>query len=119
MARIYVAQMNLMLILKCLNRKKYIDDEVLKARIDECVQERADQQDQLKQRGRTDFDAVDTVLHTAMKLNVLTELELISDEFVVRQICIDCDRILMNKSLDFTGNHSFLGKVTFALRDQS
>lgn len=115
MARSYAGHMNMMLIMKCLLRKGYIGDEVLKARVDECLKERADQQGQLKQHD-TNFDEVDTVLNTAMKLKVFAELELISDECVMRQLCIDCDRILLKKSLDSMENRTFLGKVAFALR---
>lgn len=115
MARSIAGYMNMIMVMKCLHRKGYIGGDVFKARIDDCLKERADQQEQLKQRD-TNFDEVNTVLYTAMKLNVFTELELISDKFVMRQLCIDCDRILMNKSLDFMDNHKFLGKVAFGFK---
>lgn len=109
MERIYVGHMNVMLVVKGLRRKDYISEEALNALIDSCIKERADQQEQLKQHN-VHFDGVDTVLYTAMKLHVLTELELISDECAMRQLCIECDGMLMRKSLDFTKNHNFLGK---------
>lgn len=111
MARIYAAHMNMMLVVKGLHRKKHITDNILNELVDSCLKDRTDQQEQLKQPD-VDFDGIDIVLYTAMKLNVLTELELISDESIMRRICIECNGILMRKSLDFTNNRNFLGKLT-------
>lgn len=110
MLRIYAAHTNMMMIMKRLNEKGFIGDEILLARIKECLTERAEQLPQLKRAG-TNFDENSTILYSAMKLNVLTELQLISDESTMRQICIDCDGILMKKSLEVLGeNPTFYGK---------
>lgn len=111
MTRFHAAQSNMMLIMKALHRKGYIGVEIFQAHINECLAERAEQQ-QLLKRSDINFDENRTILYTAMKLNVLTDLELITDECAMRQICIECDGILMKKSLQVSDkNHTFLGKV--------
>lgn len=117
MTRMYAAQINMMLVMKCLLRKRYIGDEILQARITACFAERADQQQQLQQTG-TNFDENRTILYTAMKLNVLTELQLIDEECAMRRICIECDEILMKNSLEMLDNHTFLGKVVQIAQNQ-
>lgn len=111
MTRFHAAQSNMMLIMNALHRKGYIGVEIFQAHINECLAERAEQQ-QLLKRSDINFDENRTILYTAMKLNVLTDLELITDECAMRQICIECDGILMKKSLQESDkNHTFLGKV--------
>lgn len=111
MLRMYAAQSNMMSTMNRLREKGFIANETQQARIDACLTERSEQQ-QLLQQINGNFDENRTILYTAMKLNVLAELQLINDEPAMRQICIECDRILMDKSLDFSNgkNHTFLGK---------
>lgn len=114
MNRIYAAQTNMMLIMKTLYQKRDIGDETVNPCIVQCLAERAEQQQQLK-RSEMDFDADRPILYTAMKLNVLTELELITDEIDIRRICIECDGIVMAKELDLKDSHMFLGITLLSL----
>lgn len=103
----------MMLVMKRLNRNGYIPNATVLARINKCRDERLQQQDQLTIHA-TDFDADPYILYTAMKLNVFAELELITDEIVMRELCIECDGILMAKNLSLKRNHQFLGKFKLA-----
>lgn len=106
--RSYAGYTNMMLVMKCLHRKRHIDDATLQARVNQCLEERSKQQQQLKRPG-ANFDPNRSILYTAMKLNVFTEFELITDEIAILELCIECDGILMAKNLDLMYNHTFLG----------
>lgn len=100
---------NMMLIMKCLIRKRCIDVDILRACIDKCILERLQQCQQLK-RPDIDFDADKKILYTAMKLYAFTELEMITDKSVIQQLCTECDAIVMAQPLDLARSHTFLGK---------
>lgn len=107
--RIYASHMNMMLVMKCLIRKQYIANSILHARIEKCIAQRSQQSQRLIRRN-TNFEADKNILYTAMMLNVFMEHEMITDENVIRQLCIECDALLMANPLDVTYNHKFLGK---------
>lgn len=102
----------MMLAMKCLFNKKYITQATLDACINRCLAQRSEQRQQLKQTG-IDFDIAPPILYTSMKLSVFTELELITDETIIRQLCVECDEILTTNNLVLTYNRTFLGKYKF------
>lgn len=105
----YSGQLNAIVLFSRLVNKGYIQDDIRRAKIDQCVKNLNGLHSKLQEN--LDFDKEPDVLQALNNACVFVSQKM-APEYIV-QLCKQSYEFIVNGELDLTKNRTFLGKIIF------